>query len=124
VLGSLEGFTPNKSVGTERSSVSNAALLSSYLESLGRSLIDGLLNLLSGAKGILNQGLPSFPVGTLPTAEGLLGGQSSSSNGNSGFELGVLALLATLLLSGRCLWSRWDFLRPDSALVLALERPG
>ncbi len=120
----LEGFaTSSRSAGAEqRSSVSTATLLSSssYLERLlGRSLIDGVLGLFDGIEGALNQGLQSFPAGALPAA-----GSLSSGSVSSGFGGAVLALLAILLLSGKYSWSVPEFLRPNSALRLAIERPG
>ncbi len=119
------------------------ALLSSYLESLGRSVVDGLLNLLAGVvgalskglqslldflgglAGALHQGLQSFPAGAIPAAGGLSVGSSSSSGfGGKDLDPAALALLAILLLSGKYLWSASEFLRPNSAFRLAVERPG
>jgi hypothetical protein len=121
-------------VGAERSSVDSGTLLSSlssYLERLARSLIDGVLNLLGGLLGgvqdALNQGLQSFPAGTIPAS----GSGLSVASGSSGFSgssrddyMAILALLAILLLSGKFLWSAPEFLRPNSALRLVTERPG
>jgi hypothetical protein len=104
--------------------------LSSYLERLARSLIDGVLNLLGGLLGgvqdALNQGLQSFPAGTIPASgSGLSVGSGSGFSGSSRDDyMAILALLAMLLLSGKFLWSAPEFLRPNSALRLVTERPG
>jgi hypothetical protein len=133
--GNPEGLTtPSWSVGAERSSVDSGTLLSSlssYLETLARSLIDGVLNLLGGLLDALNQGLQSLPAGAIPApaGSGLSGGSASSSFSGSGLDRGlseyaILALLAILLLSGKFSWSVPEYLRPNSALRLAIERPG
>ena len=67
-----------------------------------------------------------FPTGAMPAAGSSASGSGSSSGsgGSGGFDLGALALLSLLLLSGKFLWSVRDLLRPSTALVPILERPG
>ncbi len=60
------------------------------------------------------------PVGAPPT-----GGSADSSSGTGGgLSLAILALFSFFVLGGKHLWSSGDFLRPNSALRLAIERPG
>jgi hypothetical protein len=87
-------------------------------------VLNGLLDRMEGA---LAQGLHSLPGGggAVPWAGGLSGGSSVGGSGgaSSGFAA-ALVLLAMLLLGGKYRWSLPEFLRPNSALRLAIERPG
>ena len=83
-----------------------------------------LNSLLGGVEGVLNQALQSLPGGAAPSAVGLTSGSSVAGSGGSSGLVGVLAFLAILLLGGKYLWSASAFLRPNSALRLAIERPG
>jgi hypothetical protein len=77
--------------------------------------------LLAEAKGLLDRMPQSFPSGGPAPA----GSSSSSSGGGSGFQLlGALALLSILLLGGKHLWSDREFIKPSSALLPIIERPG
>lgn len=60
---------------------------------------------------------------TSSTAPAAAGGASSVSGFGMGL-LGVLAFLSILLLRGRFSWASLEFLKPNSALRLAIERPG
>ena len=106
-----------------------ANLSGSHLErQLGHSLFEeGLasLGLLAGMNGAQNQTpQPSSPAGGMPAAAGGFSGGSSSSPSGGGIETGILGLLAALLLGGKFLWTTRDFLKPNAALLLAIERPG
>ena len=75
-----------------------------------------------GAQDVLPRPLPIS--GVIPAGAA---GSSSSGLGTSSSGLGVGALALLLLLSalyGRLLLFLRHFLRPNSALVLAIERPG
>jgi hypothetical protein len=113
--------------GILQSSASGATanLSSSYLEQqLGLSLFGGLasLNFLTGIEGVQSQMPQPSPAGAVPAA-GFSGGSSLSSSGG-GLETGILSLLAILLLGGKLLCSARDSLKPNAALLLAIERPG
>jgi len=96
--------------------------------------MDGALKLLGGVLAALNQGLQSLPTGAIPAipaapGSGLSGGSAGLSFSGNGLDRGLseyaaLALLAILLLSGKFSRSVPEFLRPNSALRLAIERPG
>ena len=93
------------------------------------ALLDGMQGTLNQVLNQgLNQGLQSLPAGggASPPAVGFSGGGSSigGSGSGSGSSKDVLAILAILLLGGKYLWSTPDFIRPNSALRLVLERPG
>jgi hypothetical protein len=67
----------------------------------------------------------SIPSGLPPVSTSLSGsGFLSSGGGASALLLGVLASFSILVLSGKFLWSSCTFLKPDSVLHLAIERPG
>jgi hypothetical protein len=80
----------------------------------------------------INNALPTqipqpFSLGSaVPAAGSSSGGSGSGSSGGSsgGFDLGALALLSILLLSGKFLWNAQNFLKPSTALIPILERPG
>jgi hypothetical protein len=108
-----------------------ASISSSYSSSSGlllsHSLLNELLAALNGAeRGFFNQGsqpfTPGVPPAGVPSPQGSSSG-SSSSSGGFGF-LAVLALLSLLLLSGKFLWTSREFLKPTSALLPIIERPG
>jgi hypothetical protein len=102
------------------------ALLDEGLAMLN-ALLDGILGALNqGLNQGLDQGLQSLPAGGgASPAVGFSGGSSiGSGSGSGGSSKAVLAILAILLLGGKYLWSTPDFLRPNSALRLVLERPG
>ena len=77
--------------------------------------------LLAEAKDFLD-GMPTtLPPGALQAARSASGG----SSGGFGFELlGGLALLSILLLGGKHLWASSEFIKPSSALLPIIERPG
>jgi hypothetical protein len=82
--------------------------------------VAALGSLLDEAKGLLDRMPQSFPSAPAPA-----GSSSSSSSGGSGFQLlGALALLSILLLGGKHLWSAREFIKPSSALLPIIERPG
>ena len=49
---------------------------------------------------------------------------ATGSGGGGGLFLAVLALFSVFLLAGKHSWTSSDFLKPTSALRLAIERPG
>jgi hypothetical protein len=61
-------------------------------------------------------------LGAAGAAAGSL--SSGSSSGGGGTAFGILTLMVVSLLGGKLLWSARDFLKPDSALLLTIERPG
>ena len=77
-------------------------------------------------QSMLSQVPQPFPAGAIPAAGSSSAGAGSGSSGgsNGGLDLGALALLSILLLSGKFLWSIRDFLKPSTALIPILERPG
>ena len=87
------------------------------------SVLDYLTTTARGTQDVLPR--PSPYSGAIPTGAA---SNSSSGLGASSGGLGFAALMAMLLtlsaLYGRLLLFLRDFLRPNSALVLALERPG
>jgi hypothetical protein len=60
------------------------------------------------------------PVSTSFSASGAFGGSGSTFV----LLLGVLASVSVLLLRSRFSWASYEFLKPISALRLAIERPG
>ena len=123
----LVGSSPNDSVGTEQVPVrtgilSNTRSIEANLSLIGAG-VAALDLLLAEAKGLLDRMPQSFPSGPVPA--GSSSSSSSSSGGGSGFQLlGDLALLSILLLGGKHLWSTREFLKPSSALLAIIERPG
>jgi hypothetical protein len=90
----------------------------SLIVGAGVAALDHLL--LDEAKGLLERMPQSFPSAPAPA-----GSSSSSSGGGSGFQLlGALALLSILLLGGKHLWPAREFIKPSSALLPIIERPG
>jgi hypothetical protein len=90
--------------------------------------MDELNSLLEGMQGALSsQGFLQslYGGGGSSAAAGASGGGSSvGGSGGSGSFAGVLAILAMLVLIGKYKWSIPQFLRPNSAIQLAIERPG
>jgi hypothetical protein len=121
------GTVPVAQEGNLESSASNATanLSSSYLEQVVLSLFEEDLSSLNlaGMKGTQNQVPQPFPASGMPVAAGGFSSGSSSSS-SVGLDTGILGLLAILLLGGKFLWSTRDFLKPNTALLLAIERPG
>jgi hypothetical protein len=78
------------------------------------------------AQSIPSQIPQPFPAGAILAAGSSSGVSSSGSSGgsNGGLDLGALALLSILLLSGKFLWNAQNFLKPSTALIPILERPG
>jgi hypothetical protein len=105
-----------------KAATNDVSLVGAALASLDR--------LLSEAKGFLdgilsNSPAGALPAGALPTGAGSASGGSGASGGSTGFVLlGALAFLSTLLLSGKHLWAAREFLKPSSALLPIIERPG
>jgi hypothetical protein len=84
----------------------------------GASRAETLTGLPSGASGSAPNGGATPPLPAAPSSGGL-------GVGGGGLALGVLALLLALSPPGfRLLRHSPDILRPNSALVLAIERPG
>jgi hypothetical protein len=77
-------------------------------------------------QSMLSQVPQLFPAGLIPAAGSFSGESGSGSSGGSsgGLDLGALALLSILLLSGKFLWNAQNFLKPSTALIPILERPG
>ena len=112
VLTGTEGsMTPSFSVGV--STGEYASIVDYLATTTARGSQDGLPR-------------PSPFSGAMPA--GAAGGSASglgAGSGGLGFGLGALAMLLMLsTLYGRLLLSLRNFLRPTSALVLAIERPG
>jgi len=87
------------------------------------SIVDYFTTTAHGARGVLPR--PSPFSGATPT--GAAGSSSSglgASSGGLGFGTLVAMLLTLSALRGRLLLFSHVFLRPNSALVLAIERPG
>jgi hypothetical protein len=61
-------------------------------------------------------------LGAAGAAAGSL--SSGSSSGGGGTAFGILTLMIVSLLGGKFLWSARDFLKPDTTLLLTIERPG
>jgi hypothetical protein len=88
---------------------------------LGRELIGGHPTILSRDATAGNTAGPvSPPSSSVPAS----GGAPGSSGPGLGVGLAILSLLSILLLRGKLSWSSLEFLRPNSALRLAKERPG
>ena len=106
------------------SSYGSAGVLNSYSALVSHSLLSGLISSLSfgGVEDLLNQTPQPFSPG-VPPASGSSSGSSSGYGGGNGL-LGILALLSLLLLGGKFLWARREFLKPSSALLPIIERPG
>ena len=126
----LAGSSTYESAGTEQSPVriatfSNTRSIEANLSlTIGAGVVAALDLLLDEARGLLDRMPQSLPSGPAPAGSSSSG--SSSSGGGSGFQLlGALALLSILLLGGgKHLWSAGEFIKPSSALLPIIERPG
>jgi hypothetical protein len=104
-----------------------AAAQGLWAETLARLLSGGLLadglSVASGASVPSGGSAAPLPAAPSPAGSSTTGGLGSSVGG--GLGLGILALLLALSPLGvRLLRHPQNFLRPNSALVLAIERPG
>src|SRR3712207_262013 len=119
------GSSTDQSVGIEQAPVRTGILsdprsIEANLSLMGMG-VAALDLLLAEAKGLLDRMPQSLPSGSPAPA----GSSSSSSSGGGGFQLlGALALLSILLLGGKHLWLAREFIKPSSALVPIIERPG
>jgi hypothetical protein len=115
---------PQRNLVELSSSYGSAGVLNSYSAHVSHSLLSGLISTLSygGVEDLLNQRPQPFSPG-VPPVSGSSSGSSSGYGGGNGL-LGILALVSLLLLSGKFLWSRREFLKPSSALLPIIERPG
>ena len=102
-----------------------SALTSFFSMGEHSSIVDYVATTMArGAQDVLPRPLPVS--GAIPTGAG----SSSSGLASSGLGVGGGALAALAILfglspfGGRLLRSSRDFLRPTSAFVLAIERPG
>ncbi|HEV2124012.1 MAG TPA: hypothetical protein VGW38_14700, partial [Chloroflexota bacterium] len=133
----LVSSSPDESMGTKEAFLVRTTILSGLRSvEANPSLIGAAAalaaldhHLLAQAKGFL-EGMPlsSLPAGAMPAAPGGPSGASGGSGGSSGgggFELiGALALLSAMLLGGKHLRSAREFIKPSSALLAIIERPG
>jgi hypothetical protein len=116
--GNLESSASNATANLSSTYPQQQVVLSLFEEGLSS------LNL-ARMEGAENQMPQPFPApGGMPVAAGGFSGGSSSSSSGGGLEMGLLGLLAVLLLSGKFLWSTCDFLKPNTVLLLAIDRPG
>jgi hypothetical protein len=122
----LEGSASSATMAKQQVTMRTGVLSGPYLEQVGLSLFDEGLAYLNptGTKGTQNQMPQPFPAGGMPVAAGGFSGGSTSSSSGGGLDTGILGLLAVLLLGGKFLWSARDFLKPNTAPLLAIERPG
>jgi hypothetical protein len=123
--GNLEASASTVMVVEKQAATKTGTLSDPYSKQVDLSFFEKmLLSLnLAGVKGVQDQMPQSFPDGAMPAAGSLSGGSSLSSS-SGGPEAGILGLLAVLLLGGKLLWTARDFLKPNAALRLAIERPG
>ncbi len=114
-------------------SESVARVLNSYSsaqEEVSHSLLGRLLAGLNGTLSSFSSWAQSIPTNQTPqpfSPGGSPAGSSSTpGSGSSGGMslLGVLALFSLLLLGGKFLWSIRELLKPNSALIPIIERPG
>ncbi len=126
VAGGSTLVAPQRNLVELSSSYEWARVLNSYTAHVSHSLLSsGLIPTLSysAVEDLLNQVPQPFSPGVPPAGSGSSSGSSSGYGGGMGL-LGILALLSSLLLGGKFLWSRRDFLKPSSAFVPIIERPG
>jgi hypothetical protein len=123
--GNLEASASSAVVVEKQAATKTDTLSNTYSKQVDLSFFEKvLLSLnLAGMKGVQDQMPQAFPDGAMPAAGSLSGGSSLSSS-SGGFEAGILGLLAVLLLGGKFLWTARDFLKPNAALLLAIEQPG
>ena len=93
---------------------------------ISKTLSSKFLAALQGAVSLVEDVLPiqiPQPLGaaSAAAAAGSLSGGSSSDGGTG---LGILALVLVSLLSGKTLWSARELLKPSTALIPIIERPG
>jgi hypothetical protein len=109
---------------TERKALEATSLPERTLIADEHFLKAALSSALAAVEGSLSQTpLPSSPGGAAPA--GVVGSSGASASAFGGAGLAMLAvLLALSSIGGRFLKTSREFLRPDSALLLAAERPG
>jgi hypothetical protein len=123
--GNLEASASSVLVVEKQAATKTGTLSDPYSKQVDLSFFEKvLLSLnLAGLKGVQNQMAQSFTDSAMP-AVGSLSGGSSLSSSSGGLWAGILGLLVVLLFGGKFLWFARDFLKPNAALLLAIERPG
>jgi hypothetical protein len=123
--GNLEASASSAVVVEKQAATKTGTLSNTYSKQVDLSFFEKVLLALNLArmKNVQDQMPQAFPDGAMPAAGSLSGGSSSSSS-SGGLEAGILGLLAALLLGGKFLWTARDFLKPNAALLLAIEQPG
>jgi hypothetical protein len=93
---------------------------------VSKTPISKFLAALQGAVSLVEDILPiqiPQPLGAAGAAAAA-GSSSGGSSSDGGSGLGILALVLVSLLSGKYLWGAREFLKPSTALIPIIERPG
>jgi hypothetical protein len=122
VQGSSDAAASSLVTVEEETSSAKAGEPSVVTKTLSSKFLDTLQGAVSSVEYVLPTQIPQ-PLGATGAAP-VAGSLSSGSSSDSGTGLGILALVLICLLGGKSLWSAREFLKPSTALIPIIERPG